>query len=346
LNYTWIITGKLAISPMPSRRDIERLASTFDCVVVLASKSELKYDLSLWKKFDVEYIYHPIPNYSAPHLINLIKLMEWIEGRIASELKVLVHCVGGLGRSGTIAASYLVYGENYRWIRAINYVRERRKGAIETLGQEAIIRALNLTLNCMSKTALNKVISIGGKYGFGRRLEHSSKVLQLAITLWSYLKSNLKLTTSSGTALIIAAILHDVGKALSGKEHHYWTSKVIEDHFEELAENISEKALLKAKFTAYHHEAGDPRENEDIPSEIRSEVVKLTSILRLADALDETLNQAVETVKCDRKRGELTIQVILKENAKQLREVVIERVLSKISLLKELLDEQVKVLVI
>jgi ADP-ribosyl-[dinitrogen reductase] hydrolase len=49
---------------------------------------------------------------------------------------VLLHCRGGLGRSGTIAARLLVeLGENPRV--AIDRVRRARHGAIETPAQEA-----------------------------------------------------------------------------------------------------------------------------------------------------------------------------------------------------------------
>lgn len=53
---------------------------------------------------------------------------------------VLIHCMGGLGRSGMVAARLLVeLGEEPR--TAIHRVRRAREGAIETAAQEAYVLA-------------------------------------------------------------------------------------------------------------------------------------------------------------------------------------------------------------
>jgi ADP-ribosyl-[dinitrogen reductase] hydrolase len=53
---------------------------------------------------------------------------------------VLLHCMGGLGRSGMVAARLLVeLGEEPR--TAIQRVRAARPGAIETAAQEAYVLA-------------------------------------------------------------------------------------------------------------------------------------------------------------------------------------------------------------
>ena len=51
---------------------------------------------------------------------------------------IVVHCMGGKGRSGTVAAVLLIeFGENNK--EAIEIVRKNRKGAIETKEQEDYI---------------------------------------------------------------------------------------------------------------------------------------------------------------------------------------------------------------
>ena len=56
--------------------------------------------------------------------------------------EVVIHCLGGLGRTGTIAARILVeFGIEAD--DAIKAVREARPGAIETVGQAEYVRKFN-----------------------------------------------------------------------------------------------------------------------------------------------------------------------------------------------------------
>jgi len=57
------------------------------------------------------------------------------------ELDVLVHCRGGLGRAGTIAARLLIE-LGMEPTKAIEHVRSVRPGAIETTDQENFVRNL------------------------------------------------------------------------------------------------------------------------------------------------------------------------------------------------------------
>ena len=55
---------------------------------------------------------------------------------------IVIHCMGGKGRAGTIAAILLIdFGYDNK--KAIEIVREKRKGAIETEEQEKFILNYN-----------------------------------------------------------------------------------------------------------------------------------------------------------------------------------------------------------
>lgn len=59
--------------------------------------------------------------------------------RLARGERVVLHCMGGLGRTGTLAARLLVeFGVPPE--DAIGRVREARPGAIENVGQEEYVR--------------------------------------------------------------------------------------------------------------------------------------------------------------------------------------------------------------
>ncbi len=134
---TWI-DENLAIAPMPLEEQIAELAKTFKAVVVLVDDWELDYDIHQWGKFGVNVKHLPIPDFGTPGLNDLHDVIEWINREI-EEGKVLVHCLGGIGRSGMVAAAYLIskgFGVN----EAITHVRARVPRAIETCEQEELVR--------------------------------------------------------------------------------------------------------------------------------------------------------------------------------------------------------------
>jgi ADP-ribosyl-[dinitrogen reductase] hydrolase len=90
----------------------------------------------------MEWLHFPIRDFSTPD-----ERFEagWAEHRVSlvnelrSGSRLLVHCKGGLGRAGTVAAVMLIE-LGMTLSDAIRMVREARKGAIETPGQEQYVR--------------------------------------------------------------------------------------------------------------------------------------------------------------------------------------------------------------
>ena len=90
---------------------------------------------------NMKWIHMPIVDLKKPDQ----KFMEkWqttkvlLKNDLIEGINIFIHCMGGKGRSGTIAAILLIeFGEKNK--DAINIVREKRKGAIETKEQEDFI---------------------------------------------------------------------------------------------------------------------------------------------------------------------------------------------------------------
>eukprot|EP00282_Hemiselmis_andersenii_P006436 CAMPEP_0114140008 /NCGR_PEP_ID=MMETSP0043_2-20121206/17155_1 /TAXON_ID=464988 /ORGANISM="Hemiselmis andersenii, Strain CCMP644" /LENGTH=232 /DNA_ID=CAMNT_0001234073 /DNA_START=98 /DNA_END=796 /DNA_ORIENTATION=+ len=119
-----------------------------DVVVCLLSPAELRslgvrrdYCESVVKS-GMELIMHPIIEMAAPDDIGSAReLVERVVGELAKGKRVVMHCRGGMGRAGMMAACVLYrVGEAQGHKAAIEMVRKRRgKGAVESRAQEAFV---------------------------------------------------------------------------------------------------------------------------------------------------------------------------------------------------------------
>ncbi len=73
-------------------------------------------------------------------------LIRNIVDRMREGKNVVVHCRGGLGRTGTVAACVLVALGNHSADEAIGAVRAARKGTVQTRDQEDFVRRFEETL--------------------------------------------------------------------------------------------------------------------------------------------------------------------------------------------------------
>jgi atypical dual specificity phosphatase len=137
LNFSYLIPGVLAGSSMPrGRQDLERLVDEGIEVLVTAMEESLNEDLV--KDVGLEYHYYPVPPYGTPTLQQINGFVELVNTNRVMNRPVAIHCFMGWGRTGTLLAAYLI-SEGMNADEAINEVREKRSGSIETRGQEQIL---------------------------------------------------------------------------------------------------------------------------------------------------------------------------------------------------------------
>ncbi len=312
----YISRYSIALSSMPTPIEVERLSKRFKAVLVLVEDHELMYDLDLWGKFGVECLHIPVEDFSAPLLLDLYRGIRWIHRNVCSGRRVLIHCFGGIGRSGTFASAYIVYAGGLTAKEAIRFVRRYVVDAVSTWEQEAIVEMFELLIKALPEPRLAKVVDFGLKYNYGLGLGHASKVTQLALGLWYELSSELNLTIDTLTPLAIAGILHDIGKGIGDGSRHYEKSYRAVLASRELKEVFSKETLeLAALLSLYHNiEMGDPRENPRVPGELVEILAKLTGILRVADALDYSLNQVVSDIKVQITWDKMNLIIYVKDS--------------------------------
>ena len=141
----WWITEAVAGSPNPTLADLRDLmAKGFSTLVCLLDEDEPPgYEPQAAR--DLGYAFHhlPIADFGAPSPAQFRAFLE-IAGQ--SPGKTLVHCWGGLGRTGTMgAALYIAAGASTE--AAIAEIRTRRPGAIQSALQQQALAELEAGLS-------------------------------------------------------------------------------------------------------------------------------------------------------------------------------------------------------
>jgi exopolyphosphatase/guanosine-5'-triphosphate,3'-diphosphate pyrophosphatase len=139
----------------------------------------------------------------------------------------------------------------------------------------------------------NTLYYIGEKYSFDEN--HAKTVAKFALKLFSKLKKIHSLKWKDRQLLESAAILHDTGYIIDAKHH--------EKHSYNIAKSIEfpgyskEFIEMMAIISSLHKEKYDINNNYEVPSNLPIEkrliIYKLTSILRIADALDASHEQLI-----------------------------------------------------
>ncbi len=146
--------GKLGMTILPGRKDygrnltediemLKKLEVTH--VVTLTTLDELGYygvDELIVKLLESGFIhkFFPIRNQYTSSVKDMKSLIKWLDDNLKKGKNVMVHCVGGIGRSGLVCGCYLV-SRGLDPELAINEVRKvRSERAIESRVQEEFIK--------------------------------------------------------------------------------------------------------------------------------------------------------------------------------------------------------------
>ncbi len=137
-NFSWLIEGEIAgmAKPASSVYDFEFLKENgFEAIVSL---TEFPLNEVLIEEFGFSVKHIPVRDFEAPTLEQVQDFIAFAEKARAEGRKLVVHCDAGIGRTGTVLACYLV-SKGYNAAKAIEEVRVKRPGSVETIEQEELV---------------------------------------------------------------------------------------------------------------------------------------------------------------------------------------------------------------
>ena len=122
--------------------ELIELAVTTIVVLLPLKEMERNHDTNLVDEYEMQgfkVLHFPIQDFDVPHsYVEFDELIEAIKFDLKQGKNVLIHCAGGRGRTGTVAAGIVVsMGKDVE--ASIEYVRNKREGSVETDQQKMFL---------------------------------------------------------------------------------------------------------------------------------------------------------------------------------------------------------------
>jgi atypical dual specificity phosphatase len=143
--FGWINEGRLAASGLPSSKDqIKWLVK--QKVNSILTLTEEPLPVEWFEKYGISNMHISMHDHMPPDIAKLVEATQFLESELKVSRVVLVHCLAGKGRTGTVLAAYLMKAKGMRAKDAIAFLRSKRPGSIEA-AQERLLYEYEKGLN-------------------------------------------------------------------------------------------------------------------------------------------------------------------------------------------------------
>jgi predicted ATP-grasp superfamily ATP-dependent carboligase len=138
--FRWILPGKLAASAKPnSPFQITWLTWRGIKAIISLTKDPLPMKWLHRKNWnELDYLHVPMEDHHPPSIEKVFKACRFIDEKIKQRKPVLVHCLGGYGRTGTVLACFMMTKKKMSPEVAINFLRKINPSFIEEQQEESV----------------------------------------------------------------------------------------------------------------------------------------------------------------------------------------------------------------
>jgi exopolyphosphatase/guanosine-5'-triphosphate,3'-diphosphate pyrophosphatase len=190
---------------------------------------------------------------------------------------------------------------------------------LKTSLSEAILANILFALERSKESNKSRQLISMAKY-FAKQyrvdMNHARQVVRHAEVLFQHLKDSLGLQEGDRLYLVMAGYLHDIGMFIHNRAHHKHSEYVINSLS---LFRLTEEEIKIIACVARYHRKGDPSVFHLLYNSLAPQnqilVQKLSSLLRIANALDRSHRQKVKRLEVTfNQRGDVTLTVYTHEN--------------------------------
>ena len=153
--FTWLIENRLAGMAHPGTGPEVLAELKAAGVGAVVSLTMIPLPAGLLEQQGFTYLHLPVPNFTPPLPSQIDRFIEFCRRSQQDGRAVVVHCLAGCGRTGTMLACYLVW-QGMDPGEAIRLVRDRRPYSIETSEQEEAVFEFAARLNTARRNEAKK----------------------------------------------------------------------------------------------------------------------------------------------------------------------------------------------